>query len=352
MIFREGWAIHVSDKKVSVAMRLGALIGLLLVSRLAIGQEVFSSGSAPPTYSDEFSGNCHQGQPPNIWVQLGMNPMACRGQVFPQDSNRQCSLRGMQLLGHIGETCYYCSPIKPPIKGILLPFDQVGNAQHQGYACGVDPLDPNCTAICSKSNGDTRYTPPGPSGNTPRINPSYGTRPGANGPCEDYTGLDMSTEAGRAAAYKRCSDALCQHNPDLERCHEVTIVSSQQVFDPIEHKPLQGGVYKYTMTGTTNVTITTKKGTQTVPLTVTIGSDFTRQGEGTGTGGSYDPILGNVPDPYMQNFVGDLDDSGTQFRVKQINFTKAGEAKFGQKIYRFTGKQPIVNLTQVPNKDQ
>jgi hypothetical protein len=113
MIFREAWAIHLSDKKVSVAMRLAALIGLLLVSRLAIGQEVFSSGSAPPTYSDEFSGNCHQGQPPNIWVQLGMNPMACRGQVFPQDSNRQCSLRGVQLLGHIGETCYYCSPIKP-----------------------------------------------------------------------------------------------------------------------------------------------------------------------------------------------------------------------------------------------
>ena len=347
MIFGEGWAINVSDKNVSVAMRLAALIGLLLVSRLAIGQEVFSSGSAPPTYSDEFSGNCHQGQPPNIWVQLGMNPMACRGQVFPQDSNRQCSLRGMQLLGHIGENCYYCSPMKPPIKGILLPFDQVGNAQHQGYACGVDQLDPNCTAICSKSNGDTHYTPPGPPSNTPRINPAYGTRPGANGPCEDYTGLDMSTEAGRAAAYKRCSEALCQHNPDLARCQEVTIVSSQQVFEPIDHKPLQGGVYKYTMKGTTDVTITTKNGKYTLPLNVVIGSDFPRDKDGTGTGGRYDPIIGNIPDPNMQDFVGDLDQSGTQFRVKQINFTEAGAAKFGQPFYVFTGKKPIVDLTQV-----
>jgi hypothetical protein len=256
----------------------------------------------------------------------------------------------MQVLGHIGETCYYCSPRKPPISGILIPFDQVGNAQHQGYACGEDELDPNCTAICSRSNGDTRYTPPGPPSTGPTINPAYGTKPGANGPCEDYTGLDMSTEAGRAAAYQRCSDALCKHNPDLQRCQEVTIVSSQQVFEPIDHKPLQGGVRGYTMTGHANVTINTKlEGKQTIIVDVKIGPEFPRTKKGTVTVGKWDEaMLEIIPDPNVKNFSGQLDGSDTLFRVEQINFTDLGEKKFGQAAYQFTGAdRPIVNLTQV-----
>ena len=74
---------------------------------MAIGQEVFSSGSAPPTYSDEFSGNCHQGQPPNIWVHLGMNPMACRGQVFPQKT-------GIPMLPARGVRNYWDTLANPP----------------------------------------------------------------------------------------------------------------------------------------------------------------------------------------------------------------------------------------------
>jgi hypothetical protein len=249
---------------------------------VALGQDQFSSGSAPPTYTDQFETNCHQGQQPNIFAQLGMNPMACRGQVAPEDSNRQCTLKGMTLLKQIGNTCYYCSPIVPPIKGILLPYDQVGNAQHQGYACGVDELDPNCTAICSRPNGTTQYTSPPPPSTTIPINPAYGTPAGANGTCEDYTGLDMSTAAGQAAAYQRCSDSLCQHNPDLTRCKATTIVSSQQNY---QLQPFQLSAQKYVLVGKKDVTVTLKgKGkpvTTTLQISLNIGGgDFRKKGRG------------------------------------------------------------------------
>ena len=170
-------------------------------------------GQGAPDYEDQFSGNCHTANPPNIFAQLGMNPMACRGEVAPADSRRQCSLQGMTLLKQVGNTCYYCSPLRPPIKGIIVAYDQVGNASRQGFRCGVNQIDPNCSAICSKSSGSTQYTPPSGGGGAPA--PVSG---GINGPCEDYTGLDMNTPEGRAAAYQRCSDALCQHNPNLQRC--------------------------------------------------------------------------------------------------------------------------------------
>jgi hypothetical protein len=191
-----------------------ALLLLLLITPAAWSQDVFM-GQGAPDYEDQFSGNCHSANPPNIFAQLGMNPMACRGEVAPADSRRQCSLRGMTLLKQVGNTCYYCSPLKPPINGIIVAYDQVGNATHQGFQCGVNQIDPNCSAICSKPSGSTEYTPPrgGKQAGTP------GTLSGGtNGPCEDYTGLDMNTPEGRATAYQRCSDALCQHNPSLQRC--------------------------------------------------------------------------------------------------------------------------------------
>jgi hypothetical protein len=188
-----------------------ALVLFLLIASAAWSQEVFM-GQGAPDYQDQFSANCHTANPPNIFAQLGMNPMACRGEVAPADSRRQCSLRGMTLLKQVGNTCYYCSPRKPPINGIVVPDDQVGNATNQGFQCGVNQIDPNCSAICSRPSGNTEYTPPR-SGGTPTTVPG-----GINGPCEDYTGLDMNTPEGRAAAYQRCSDALCKHNPSLQRC--------------------------------------------------------------------------------------------------------------------------------------
>jgi hypothetical protein len=203
--------IRVSSPKRPPSTYWYALLLLLLITHAAWPQDVFM-GRGAPDYEDQFSGNCHSANPPNIFAQLGMNPMACRGEVAPADSRRQCSLRGMTLLKQVGNTCYYCSPLKPPINGIIVAYDQVGNATHQGFACGVNQIDPNCSAICSKPSGSREYTPPR-GGGTPA--PVSG---GTNGPCEDYTGLDMNTAEGRAAAYQRCSDALCQHNPSLQRC--------------------------------------------------------------------------------------------------------------------------------------
>jgi hypothetical protein len=119
-----------------------ALLLLLLITPAAWSQDVFM-GQGAPDYEDQFSGNCHSANPPNIFAQLGMNPMACRGEVAPADSRRQCSLRGMTLLKQVGNTCYYCSPLKPPINGIIVAYDQVGNATNQGFQCGVNQIDPN-----------------------------------------------------------------------------------------------------------------------------------------------------------------------------------------------------------------
>ena len=216
MILRERLRAFEANGQAFVRGRVAwgfAALGMGLFASIALGQEQFSAGDGSTTYTDQFQSNCHQGQQQNIFAQLGMNPMACRGQVAPQDSNGRCTLQGMTLLRQIGNTCYYCSPIVPPIKGILIPYDQVGNAQHQGYACGVDQLDPNCTAICTRADSSTQYTPPPPPSTQIPINPAYGTPAGANGPCEDYTGLDMSTPAGQAAAYQRCSDFFASITP-------------------------------------------------------------------------------------------------------------------------------------------
>jgi hypothetical protein len=79
----------------------------------AWSQDVFI-GRGAPAYQDDFSTNCHNANPRNIFAQLGMNPMVCRGHVAPADSRRQCNLKGMTLIKQVGNTCYYCSPIHPP----------------------------------------------------------------------------------------------------------------------------------------------------------------------------------------------------------------------------------------------
>lgn len=180
------------------APHLGALMLILLIPGLARAQDVFSGGDASTTYSDQFSSSCEQGEPPNVFKQVGMNPLVCHGQSGPQDSQKQCSYAGMRMIAHIGETCYYCAPIVPPINGIIIPFDQVRNATNQGFRCGADQVDPNCMAICSKP-GSLKYTSPGPNGDVPVPVPAgegppsggglmpgpaggIGYRPGAN-PC-------------------------------------------------------------------------------------------------------------------------------------------------------------------------
>jgi hypothetical protein len=142
-------------------------------ANVARAQDVFASGSgaAPKTYTDQFSGSCIKGEPPNVFKQIGINPLVCHPQVGPQDSQKQCSYAGMTMVAHIGETCYYCVAIVPPINGIIIPMDQAQNAGNQGYSCVGDPVDPDCMIICQKP-GKLTYTPPGPGGNVQQPVPS------------------------------------------------------------------------------------------------------------------------------------------------------------------------------------
>ncbi len=159
---------------------LCSLLLILVFPGLAPAQDTFSSGSgtsaAPTTYGDQFASSCEESEPPNVFKQVGMNPLVCHGQVGPQDSQKECSYAGMKMIAHIGETCYYCAPIVPPMNGIIIPLDQVRNATNQGFSCYGDQVDPSCMSICTKP-GSLKYNPPPISGVTPNPVPVTGGPP-------------------------------------------------------------------------------------------------------------------------------------------------------------------------------
>ena len=108
-------------------------------------------------YNDQFSTNCSRG---NTSPYKGMNPLICHGVMAPADSSGRCSLRGMRLLKQVGNTCYYCQPLNPPINGIVIPVDQLQRARVQGFTCGVDQANPRCMAVCYRdSGGGAPYIP-------------------------------------------------------------------------------------------------------------------------------------------------------------------------------------------------
>jgi hypothetical protein len=109
---------------------------------------------ATVTYEDQSSQTCEEQNANNPYT--GMNPMVCYGEMAPQDSRGECSLSGMTVWKHTGETCYYCKAIDPPIVGIIVPMDEVAAAESQGWGCGGDQTDA-CMAIC---RGGSTYTPP------------------------------------------------------------------------------------------------------------------------------------------------------------------------------------------------
>jgi hypothetical protein len=158
-----------------VSTLLLALAAGALLPALACSQETFAGG-ANPTYTDSSSGSCIEGEPPNVFKQVGMNPLACHGQQGPQDSQGKCSYAGMTMIAHIGETCYYCAPIVPPLNGIIIPFDQVRNATSQGFSCFGDQVDPDCMSICTKP-GSLKYVP-GTVDKSPPVSPGEGPQSG------------------------------------------------------------------------------------------------------------------------------------------------------------------------------
>lgn len=97
------------------------------------------------TYTDQSSQTCEEQNQNNPYA--GMNPLVCYGVNAPTDTAGKCSLAGMTVLKQEGNTCYYCSPINPPIVGIIVPMDQTGVAEQQGWGCGLDQADA-CMAIC------------------------------------------------------------------------------------------------------------------------------------------------------------------------------------------------------------
>lgn len=130
-------------------------------------------------YNDQFSTNCSRG---NTSPYKGMNPLVCHGVMAPADSRGQCSLRGMRVLRQVGNTCYYCQPINPPINGVVIPIDQLQNARVQGFTCGVDQANPNCMAVCYRdSGGGPAYVPAGRA-RGPRVSGSGGRYYGWPGP--------------------------------------------------------------------------------------------------------------------------------------------------------------------------
>ncbi len=121
---------------------------------------MFSSGGGGnpgDVYSDQFSSNCEKG---NNSPYAGMDPLVCYGVMAPADSRGQCTLGGMQVLKQVGNTCYFCQKLNPPTNGVIIPFDDLAQADSQGFKCGVDQADPNCMAICSRDRGSGPYVPP------------------------------------------------------------------------------------------------------------------------------------------------------------------------------------------------
>jgi hypothetical protein len=129
--------------------------------------DVFSSGGAQtppgdefssqggPTYTDEFASSCEKANTNNPYA--GMDPLKCYGVMAPTDSAGKCSLGNMQVLKQEGNTCYYCQAINPPTQGFIIPFDDLATADNQGFLCGVDQADPQCSAICT---GTGIFRPP------------------------------------------------------------------------------------------------------------------------------------------------------------------------------------------------
>jgi hypothetical protein len=148
------------QRRVRVGAVTGVLALLVFVATGACAQEQPSTPQKPVTlkggitYEDQSSASCEKQNENNPYT--GMDPLTCYGVMAPTDSQGQCSLGGMKVWKHEGNTCYYCSPITSPPNTIIVPMDQVGAADNQGFRCGEDQADA-CMAICS---GGNTYTPP------------------------------------------------------------------------------------------------------------------------------------------------------------------------------------------------
>ena len=150
---------------------LAALAAAALSTPQSFAQTTLKGGASQTEYTDQYSQNCEQQNANNPFA--GMNPLTCHGESAPTDSLGGCSLNIGSVWKKVGNTCYYCSPINPPIQGIIIPLDEVGAAEQQGYRCGADQADA-CMAVCSGGTGFVQ-----PSG-TPQTGGAQGGPPRAS----------------------------------------------------------------------------------------------------------------------------------------------------------------------------
>jgi hypothetical protein len=255
----------------------------------------------------------------------------------------------------------------------LVPNNLVGELNQT-----IDQIKSNSAPVpetfSGSSNPDTPNTPEtpitsGPQG-VPGTNIPWSPVNGYD-PCHDYSGLNMNTPEGRAAAAKRCTDGLCPHNPDLERCKEKTTNTPppQPFPQPVltqprkpltsgtdANKPLSGNAAKYNLEGVKEVTVTLtvnhKPTPQTFKLDLSIGPGFPRNGNGVVQSRMYDSIKGYVPDPNVKQYVGDIDDGQSEFRVKRIVFTDTAAKRYGQKQYNFPDDNSAPRIPLTPATQQ
>lgn len=120
--------------------------------------DIYESGGGGPVYSDTYESDCESRNNTNIWK--GMNPLLCHGvegETLP--SGGSCGQLGHGLIPwkQLGNQCLYCQPNDPPLtNSIIIPWDDIGPAENQGFKCGGDFADV-CMVICS---GNGKFKPP------------------------------------------------------------------------------------------------------------------------------------------------------------------------------------------------
>jgi len=164
-------------RKKPALFTFAALAVAVLAQVTLLCAQTLQGGVQQTTYTDPASAGCRES---NDNPYAGMNPLACHGVSAPPDSAGKCSLAGMKVFKQVANMCYYCSAIDPPTPGIIIPLDQVAHANSQGYRCGVDQVEPNCMAVCTRQSGSGPYIPPANTQSVP--GPSSSSSGGGPGP--------------------------------------------------------------------------------------------------------------------------------------------------------------------------
>jgi hypothetical protein len=119
--------------------------------------DIYDSGGGGPVYSDTYESDCESSNNTNVWK--GLNPLLYRGEVGSLDSTGKCGpdTGPLKFWKQVGTQCLYTFLLIPPVtNAIIVPFDDLGPAENQGFKCGGDFTD-QCMVICT---GNGKFKPP------------------------------------------------------------------------------------------------------------------------------------------------------------------------------------------------